>query len=562
MKFIKNKIKFVFWTILVSFGLSISNVWAMEEEEVPQDPQSAAMLPVLATPLRSVQREQGVPQSSIKATINITNYCRQIIETLNNKERNDQGKLIDSNLSEKEIKEKVLKLLNSFYKKIPSTLKNSTRKRTKGQSDAAFELQLRKDALDYHKSLFFCLAMCLKMSVSTNVVSSSEDLVATVSHNDDYSEISLKVKTVEDKKFSITFNIVEKLDESCVSTELTEIDGDHEWNKKYKVDVKIEMLSLQSMEDASVIDISAGYKTDNFFKMTTTALVPVSGDSNILSVPKPLDLGYAAAAAAPAEPQTDTGLQDRLGFIFNAIPSGHRVYLEQYYQFLMFSLVNFMGSCLCFAEFITGDGRADLIIRTEREGKLVGSIIELKRAQTAEVALVQIADREYINSFDEEFQIVGISISGRDGVAVVVDCKKSVISPVPVVTEDGSSWHITSHIPKPESKIQKAKVAFDDATKKKESAEAVLKCAKRKRIQARGAYKKALAEKAVGKANVSLAKAEKAREEAEKKYKVLLENEAKAIAREAEKKEGAPAKKRQKREAAESEEETSEGEQK
>ena len=481
MIFIKNKMKLVFWAILVSFGFSISNVWAMKRgravrakerghielkwTETPLALELDAAIvatsapSVSVTPLRA--GDQRVPQSAVKATIKITNYCRQIIETFNNKERNDRGQLIDSNLSEKEIKEKVLKLLNSFYKKIPSTLKNSTRKRTKGQSDAAFELQLRKDALDYHKSLFFCLSMCLKMSVSTHVVSSSEDLAATVSHSDDYSEISLKVKTIKNKTYSITFNISETFDGYCASTGLSDIDGDHEWNKKYKVDVdvKIENLTLQSMEDTSVIDISGPYKTDNFFKMTTTALVPVSGDSQSLSRLQPFGLGDEAAAAASVEPQTDKGLQDRLGFIFNAIPSGHRVYLEQYYQFLMFSLVNFMGSCLCFAEFITGDGRADLIIRTEMDGKLVGSIIELKRAQTAEVALVQIADREYINSFDEEFQIVGISISGREGADVVVDCKKSVISPMNVEMGDGSSWHITSHIPKPESKAKKEAIS-------------------------------------------------------------------------------------------------------
>jgi hypothetical protein len=143
-----------------------------------------------------------------------------------------------------------------------------------------------------------------------------------------------------------------------------------------------------------------------------------------------------------------------------------------------------------------------------------------------------------------------------------VDCKKSVTSPVPVVIGDGSSWHITSYIPKPESKIQKAKIAFDDATKKKEYAEAVLKGAESKRIQARKAYEKALAAKAVEKAKTSLGQANKAREEAEKKYNALVENEAKTIAREADKKEGAPAKKKQKKEASNSEEEKSEDEQK
>ncbi|MFH1254040.1 MAG: hypothetical protein V1646_01255 [bacterium] len=552
MKFIKNKMKFVFWAILVSFAFSISNICAMKRRhpkdvhhgitwmETPQVTEEDAKMEepadfpvtdvaksssVSATPLKSVQRGQGVPQSSAKATIDITNYCRQIIETLNNKVRNDRGQIVKIDLTDDQITIKVLEILNSFYKKIPSTLKNSTRKRTKGQSDAAFELQLRKDALNYHKSLFLCLAMCLKMSVSTNVVSSTEDLTAGVEALDDYRKISLKVNTDRNKIFSITFNISETFDEGSVSPGLTEINEDHEWNKKYKVNVGIEILSLKSIADVGAIDISKGYETENFFKSTTTALVPFSSDSRVMSTFQPFDFSDEAAASAPAEAQTDEGLQDRLGLIFNAIPPEHRVYLEQYYQFLMFSLVNFMGSCLCFAEFITGDGRADLIIRTEREGELVGSIIELKRAQTADVALVQIDDREYINSFDGEFQIVGISISGRDSKSVVVKCKKKVISPREASVKD-SSLQIISHIPKPESKIQKAKVAvqkakvaFDDATRMQTQAQRAYRIAFAAKDvkKAKGLTAKAAAKKAVENAKASLDKAEKALERAEKK---------------------------------------------
>jgi len=52
------------------------------------------------------------------ATVKITNYCREIIEALNREEPNE-----------------VLKLFNSFYKKIPSTLKKHPTK----HKDANFD---------------------------------------------------------------------------------------------------------------------------------------------------------------------------------------------------------------------------------------------------------------------------------------------------------------------------------------------------------------------------------------------------------------------------------------
>lgn len=433
MKFIKNKMKFVLWAILVSFGLSISNVWAMKEEE---DPESAAMMAAApVTPLRFEQRREMVPPSAVKTTIKITNYCRQIIEALNN-----------GNVDE------VLKLLNSFYKKIPSTLKNSTRKRTKDQDDKAFERKLREDALNYHKSLFFCLAMCLKMSVNMDEPVSSENLAVNVGHNEDYSEIFLRLLSAKSKVYLIKFEISKSADEKC------------------EISIKISItLSKDEPHPNVIIDISHGYKTSNFFKITTTELAPVSCD---LSCVQRLLGGEDEISV---DSKSDDNLKDNLELIFNAIPATQRVYLEQYYQFIMFSLVNFMGSCLCFAEFITGDGRADLIIRTEKAGKLVGSIIELKRAQTADVALAQITDREYINSFDEEFQIVGISISGRDGAKIVVDCKKKVIEPKAVTIKEVDhtlSMEIATSIPKQKTKkVQKAVKKSQGPAKKKQKME-------------------------------------------------------------------------------------------
>lgn len=450
MKFIKSRMKFVFWGILVSFGLSSVNVCAMSD-----DPESAAMmasvpeLPVSPVWMSQAQVPPTTPlnaaaaasryaeQSAIKATIKITNYCRQIIEELNN-----------GNVDE------TLKLLNSFYKKIPSTLKNSTRKRTKGQTDADFELQLRQDALNYHKSLFFCLAMCLTMSASTDDVNTSEKLVEKVNHNSDCSRICVLL---------CTSNVIGKEKSYLIEFEITLIAD--------KINIKTSISTLEyALKSPLLVNIFGGYKTGNFFKNTTTELAPVSGD---LSFGRDL---FMEEDEASVDSKSDNDLKKNLELIFNAIPATQRVYLEQYYQFLMFSLVNFMGSCLCFAEFITGDGRADLIIRTEKNGKLVGSIIELKRAQTAEVALSQITDREYINTFDEEFQIVGISISGRDGARIVVDCKKKVIKPKAVTVTEAdrkASIQIASYIPKQKTKkIKKAAEKSPMPAKKKQKREA------------------------------------------------------------------------------------------
>lgn len=453
---------------LVFFGFSITNVCAMKNEEdtMLQDPGSAAdmagisqapaapgipqdlkadegatVVSKVSTPVhKKTQAAQAQLQSATKATVTITNYCREIIKALNEDRIGD-----------------VLVLLDSFYKKIPSTLKNSTRKKHKGQKNDDFKAKLREDALNYHKSLFLCLAMCLKMSVSVEQPDSSdksENLSENICHNDDYSEISLQVSTTESKTYWIKFEIG-----------MNEISGPG-IDKTHEVSIKISI--LPAVVGVGAIDISGGYKSGNFFKNTTTALVPSSGESRAMrSSPgfKAPAFGDAMSAddvaAGRAAPKVDEALQIKLGLIFNAIPNAHRVYLEQYYHFLIFSLVNFMGSCLCFAEFIAGDGRADLIIRTERDGVLHGSIIELKRGKTSEEALFQITDREYTNSFDEEVQIIGISISGRDEELVTVDCKKQKMAPKPAIISGGDgacSMQITSHIPKPKAKSKKTAV--------------------------------------------------------------------------------------------------------
>lgn len=426
---------------------------------------AAGPMAVVGTPVRGKnQAGQGQPQSATKATVVISNYCREIIQAFNEDRIND-----------------VLVLLDSFYNKIPSTLKDSTRKRTGDQKDADFEKKLRKDALNYHKSLFLCLAMCLKMSVSEEQPATSEDLTEKIDCGDDLSEISFKLSTATSNVYLIRFRIREIRDDG--SGAASSSSSTSKQTSEWFVDVKPEISLLEpAAAGAGVIDISGRYKTGNFFKNTTTALVPASGDARPLLGPAPVfgrpnltGIRSVDAAAGSAAPKVDEVLQNNLTLIFNAIPHKRRVYLEQYYHFLIFSLVNFMGSCLCFAEFITGDGRADLIIRTERDEKLHGSIIELKRAHTAKKALSQITSRKYINSFDDEFQIVGISISGRDKEPVTVSCEKQKITPSPaVISSEGGTYsmQITSHIPKPKAKSKKKTVmATADESKKKRKTE-------------------------------------------------------------------------------------------
>lgn len=453
MKFLKNKIRFVFWAILVSLSIGMTNIWA------------AAAASQLATPMGK-SKKQGppvVPQSAQKATIQITNYCRGIIEALNNKDSKGEPLGLDD---DKQKFDKVLELFNSFYKKIPSTLKNSNRHRaTKHKTDLDFELALRNDALNYHKSLFLCLAMCLKMSVSD----ASEDIkVAELKElvKCEAKTISLNVKAVGGKSYLIKFEISEQ----PVASDSSDQGGDIH----YQILVKISIQS-SAADQSNAIDISGGYKTGNFFKNTTTALVPTStdSDSEILrgaggpsfDLPAAVATPAAAAAAAAVDASTPAiNIANKLNVIFNAIPKDYRVHLEQYAQFIIYSLVKFMGSCICDAEYITGDGRADLIIRTERDGKTSGSIIELKRDNngTAEEAIKQIKRNGYVNSFDEKVQAIGIVISGLDKEMVTVSCVIEEIFPAIEKSAEGALC-ITSHIPKPKPKAKKEAPAQDPA---------------------------------------------------------------------------------------------------
>ena len=170
MNFKKLFSMFFLTIFLVSPIFSTTSVFAMEdyeEEEIFVNP---------TTPLKSTRQHQlTCPPSVSKVPQDVPNYCKEIISTLNN------GKITEA-----------LNLFKTFYKKIPSTSKNSNRQRTKNQKDGAFEKALREDALNYHKSLFLCLAMSLTTAAIENTDSTIDpsNLISGIKFNSNLSEIS------------------------------------------------------------------------------------------------------------------------------------------------------------------------------------------------------------------------------------------------------------------------------------------------------------------------------------------------------------------------------------
>lgn len=118
----------------------------------------------------------------------------------------------------------------------------------------------------------------------------------------------------------------------------------------------------------------------------------------------------------------------RLTKIISLIPRDLRVdeldnpYKEKYYQTILIGMISFMGSRFSIPELYTGNGRSDIVLMSD-EGNC---IIELKYGNygTAEDALRQIEEKNYINWFGGKAQVVkafGINIS-PDGEGLRVTC--------------------------------------------------------------------------------------------------------------------------------------------
>ena len=166
MIFIKNKMRFVFWAILMSLGFSITlgitNVCAMRDEEIDetQDPETAAsMTGATVEPPRTSKKSTRELPSAKKVVEQVKNYCRNVIEALNEDECNvtEDQKLINAR-----------NLLMNFYRKIPSVLKDSTRQRGSMSVEHHKELQ-KKDIFKYHVSLFLCLGMCIANACNEDI---------------------------------------------------------------------------------------------------------------------------------------------------------------------------------------------------------------------------------------------------------------------------------------------------------------------------------------------------------------------------------------------------------
>jgi hypothetical protein len=295
-----------------------------------------------------------------------------------------------------------------------------------------------------------CLANCTR--IENNGMSYDN-----VYHSNDYSQIWVNLHAAQDNIYKIEFQIT-STDACAVS------------------------ITENVAENETAIDISGGYKTKNFFKNTTNALVPSSDEegpvSEATNVPNfSAGLGNDAPAAASSSSASVASssssihyaeakeIERKLGLIFNAIPQSCRVHLEQYAQFIIYGIVNFMGSFLCYAEFITGEGRADLILRTERTKKQgeeevkepSGCIIELKRdAQAVQVAIEQARTQKYVNTFDKPVPVLGISVNGLDKERVTVACQRETLSPKPAnISKDNSLLTITPFVPVLREKTKK-----------------------------------------------------------------------------------------------------------
>lgn len=281
-------------------------------------------------------------------------------------------------------KKTALNLFHDFYLKIPAVMKNSSRREF---HTGTFETDYRK----YHLSMFFIFAMCL--AHSAEVESSDINLRGGIKF--DREKISLKLKTTGEIIYLVEF-LVTSVEDNNV-----------------KMFVKIN--KTDDGDDSEAIDISEGYEHLNCFKNTVAMLVPAFVEDG--------DEAYFENEVLAA----------KLAQIMNAIPRRYRVHQERFYHFMIYSLVGFMGSYICDAEYYAGLGRADLILRTTRfikgEKKLKASVIEVKINEDAKTAVDQGVNEEYANCVsDATVPILGISFYRTPNKKrVIVYCDGEVI---------------------------------------------------------------------------------------------------------------------------------------
>lgn len=400
--------KFVFWTILVSFGLSIFNICAMKKEEVPQNPQSASEMAgpgATPSPVRIAQPQipQGTPlnaaaaksmqgsQSAKSVIVPTPNYCSEIIGALNS----DNPKL-------------ALELIYKFYAKIPSELKNFI---IKGQTN-----QRRIDAsINFHLSLFFLIALSIEFGSTEERADGTISLQNTKIIFADQ-KIILNLKNINNQIYEIKFDVKPVLDEG---------------EKFKKIDFNVTITKKRDLSRDIVAVLASRYITNNIMKNTTLRFV--------YDQPKKLKLVEEAAAAIDVtiddSSVLDEILSTRLTSLFNCIPKKIQINYERYYHFIIYSLIKLMGSEICHAEYYVGEGRADLILQTSN----ISCIVEFKCLDPEESkdgkepvteALAQIESQHYTNFFDEPVKISGVNIR-RIGDQIKVTC--SIKTGIPLV---------------------------------------------------------------------------------------------------------------------------------
>jgi hypothetical protein len=392
MKFIKNKKRFAIFAFLVSFGFSVSNVCAMDPETAAAAAPAAGNLGEVAAAAGS-----GALASVLKVEQDVPNLCKGFFEALN------EGK-----------PEEAKSILVNFYLKIPSVLKKSTRGFPPGTKFEEKQEAIKKDSFKYHMSLFYVLAMCIANACTEDIQDFSK--VASNIHRlnsfisvENGGEYAANIKLIVKAKTGLFYLII---------FEIAEGDGAESGTLKFYI--KIEKYEIKSK--VRFVNISAGYRPmDNFFKNTTTLLVPSSSEGRDLSNVPTLD---PEISPKPKVTQVEN-IQKRLYLIFKAIPFEYRVHIEQYSQLILSSLINFMGSYICNIECPAGDGRADLIIKTQREGSLAVCIIELKRGGSADKPVMQIKRNMYLRYFSvgATVKIMGLSImTSEERDVVKIEC--------------------------------------------------------------------------------------------------------------------------------------------
>lgn len=308
-------------------------------------------------------------KSPKKVSTKVTNYCKEIIKTLNNNE-------LDENTRETTLKQ----LWRDFFSKIRYTIKISSR-----TPENANKLLLAG---------FFCIAHCLNAN-------STEESKVYVNEKDNLIYLPIHANN---KNYILQFHIPDYLSPNQPIREY--VVENATIDTVFGIDINLSGPTFEKKANNQSTYISVSPQPLKYTKRNFFRNMAYTGFYNH-------NMNY---------------LNKYLETIYNNIPPQWRIDSEKFYQSILTWILIFMGNSITIPEEATAWGRIDIVVLT----RIGTNIVEFKRNRSTKEALEQVLRKKYADSLhtDKPTYLIGINVNTKTD-PITVTCDKKIYNPIP-----------------------------------------------------------------------------------------------------------------------------------